>query len=1116
MSHHAAKVSSRDHVGSLGSRVRVMLAFALMRMGSRVVDHIVVSGKRSCGEPVAGQPREPAVRLVARFVIAALLSEAAALWWWDGRPRQLRGVIDIVGYPTFGNFNYLAPFTAYHLAVYGFPIGVLLIYSLLAWRGPLRRPVRSRAPGAIQVRDVAAADVPAAGPVGAGLSLVGRLILPAGVVALEASSRSTLTTARSVRFGVICALCYLAGVLALAGLLTWRSRRAGALFRQARMAIAEVNGVAGAVAVVAGLWFVSRHSVVLVHADHSARWWPWLPWWPVLLGVLAIAGWAVWRRTAGVSPVQVESRLLTVVVGAVLVFVAFSALPGQIAGFQGFDDAQNLVGANFLAHGLFPWRDQLFIHGLYVDVLQGNMGFALFGDTRWGGDAVMSVVLNPLSWVGLYLFVAWFSGAKRWFLGGFVVLLAAGLLDTPDGRFIAVPAVLVLLAEALRRGRLAWYVALTSVLFIQAVLIPETIFLVVPALLTVLAADLAGRDRAGGLWRALRPSRWCALTGVVLTVIWCAFLAANHGLGPFLSYYQIFGPGHNEAGVIPPDWNIRARHYIEFGLGIVLVLLTFWAAARRLRARRPWTERDWVTVAAAGFVALYGEKAIGRFDAQHVGEVFTATLPLALLWAQQALRSADRLLCQVARSLGPAARHGQRQRVGYLSGNLATILAVLLLVIALPAAAGTPSVVTRVAAIPQQQRAFASTEPPIPRLGYTVPGTVNIAFVRDLGTVLDTYAGRHAPVFDMTNGLGYFYYLLDRRPGTRFVHVSMAEPPFAQEMLINELKLTRPPLVIFDGRAIGLPEWDGIRNNVRHYLVSQYLLDGWQPLLVLNGELLMLRRDLIAARPALPPMNVPASTTDLWFSSGQCNWGSVPNFLGSRPRGRSIDIAVTSLGQERLVNIRGWALDPGSPVPANEVVLVDHGAVVASVRPNLAHWDLASSIGPGALRSGFSIDTPVAVGGSLPAVFALTRDGLLHPLGWLAASLGLSGSLRMPDGSLAAVGAPTPGAVEAVAFASGPVTVGRAKVPRAVTLADFDLLTFHAARSIGPADLSVTDRLTGGQGREISAHALASSASSLPVRVGSCLQWHGFSSRTLYVLQAGGSPVTGLRLSGVG
>jgi hypothetical protein len=1073
---------------------------------------MVASAEGSTGEPVAGKPREPAFRFVARFVIATLLSTAATFWWWDRRPRQLHGVIDIVGYPTFANFNYVAPFTAYRLAVYAFPIGILIIYSLLAWRGPLRRPARSPRRTAIEMRDVAVADVPDATPVGQALSMIGRLLLPAGVVMLEASTHSTLTTARIDRLAIICALCYLVGVFALAGLLIWRRRGAGTLVSQARIAIAEVNGVAGAAAAVVGLWFVSRHSVVLVLSDHTARGWPWLPWWLALFGVLAIIGWAAWRLRAGVNPIHVEGRLLTIGVGAVLVFLIFSALPGQLGAFQGFDDAQDLAGANMLSHGLFPWRDLLFIHGLYVDALQGNIGFALFGDTRWGGNAGKSVVLNPLSWVLLYLFAGWLSRWNKWFLGGFVVLMLAGLLDPLEGRFILVPAVLVLLGETLRRRRLMWCIALTSVLFIQAVLIPETAFLVIPALLTVLASDLAHRSQVEGLWQTLRLSRWCTQTGVVLIVAWCAFLAANHALRPFLDYYLIVGPGHNAAGVLPLH-SVQTRYYLEFGLGIVLVLVTFWSAASRFRARRAWTERDWVIVAAAGFVVLYGEKALGRFGPGHINQVFTASLPLALLWTEQVLSTADRLLRQAVRSFDPAGRHVKRQRVAFSFRNPVTALAVLLLLTALPAAANKPSLVARVQAIPQQQQASADTEPSLPRLGYAIPGRVNtVALVQELGTVLDTYAGQHAPVFDMTNGLGYFYYLLDRRPGTRFVHVSMAEPPFAQEMLISELKRSRPPVVIFDAGEIGLPEWDGVRNDVRHYLVSQYLLDGWQPLLLMNSELLLLRRDLMADRPPMPQLKVPPLTTDLWFRSPQCRWGSVPNFLGSAPSGRSIDIPVTSWGQKRLVNISGWAVDGRSRAPANEVVVVSDGAVVATVKPTLERSDVAAQIGPRAGTSGFYIGTTVAAGGALPVVLARTADGLLHPVGRLAASAGLTGSLRMPDGSMAAIGAPTLGSVDSVAFTSA--TVGSATVPDGVTLADFALLTFHAAGTIGPADLTVSDTLNGGQNREIMAHALPSSAGSLPVRVGSCLQWHGYRSKTLYVLQTGGSPVTGLRLSG--
>src|SRR5260370_33576028 len=91
--------------------------------------------------------REPWERIAARYLIAASASAAVDLLWWLHQTRQLTGPIDVVGHPTFANFDYLPSLVAYRLITYAFPVGVLVVYSLLAWRGPLRRPARrSRAP----------------------------------------------------------------------------------------------------------------------------------------------------------------------------------------------------------------------------------------------------------------------------------------------------------------------------------------------------------------------------------------------------------------------------------------------------------------------------------------------------------------------------------------------------------------------------------------------------------------------------------------------------------------------------------------------------------------------------------------------------------------------------------------------------------------------------------------------------------------------------------------------------------------------------------------------------------------------------------------------------------
>ena len=62
-----------------------------------------------------------------------------------------------------------------------------------------------------------------------------------------------------------------------------------------------------------------------------------------------------------------------------------------------------------------------------------------------------------------------------------------------------------------------------------------------------------------------------------------------------------------------------------------------------------------------------------------------------------------------------------------------------------------------------------------------------------------------------------------------------------QSDLIGELERRRPKLVVYASSTFGLPSWDGIGNPVRHYDVSQYLLDHYRPLLLSHGYLLMAR-----------------------------------------------------------------------------------------------------------------------------------------------------------------------------------------------------------------------------------------------------------------------------------
>jgi hypothetical protein len=321
-----------------------------------------------------------------------------------------------------------------------------------------------------------------------------------------------------------------------------------------------------------------------------------------------------------------------------------------------------------------------------------------------------------------------------------------------------------------------------------------------------------------------------------------------------------------------------------------------------------------------------------------------------------------------------------------------------------------PAVRSNVWNAPQRTRQVLGPLEAPTKLGYALPGALEPGLVPDLRTVVDTYAPKDAPFFDMTNSPGYFYFLLGLRPASMFTNVSQALPESAQRMLIDDLRRSRPPLIAFDSATIGLPEWDEIQNQVRHFLVSQYVLDHWTPIISTHGVLFLQRNDLLASRPPVPPLTQPPLTTNLYTSQSQgaCNWGDAANFLGSPAVGPSLTLHAQTVPQPG---------NPGLSVPVN---------------------------------------------GEQVSAFDL---------------------------------------------------------PPSVSLPSYQLVTFHAAGPIGLATLALSDvddvfqsPPTSG---DIVAGALPVTGSRLAVRVGSCLQWHGYTGHTLYLSQTGGAPITSLTLSDV-
>ena len=627
--------------------------------------------------------------------------------------------------------------------------------------------------------------------------------------------------------------------------------------------------IGAALCVVPLLYVVSRATSVTVEVNHRVVHYPWLPAWLVAFVSAAVALWFGQRVMGSRSQRDLrstESSVLTLVVGPVLLFLCVAWIPGAFGSFAGFDDAQGLAAAQLTFHGFFPWKDLFFIHGVLADIFDDGIGMAVFSNSRWGGYAGSSMFVVPITIVVFYYFTAYFARRNRLLVLGVSLAMVLGLLGAFTDRFGFAPILLVLFDVMLRRRSRLWCAIFMAVLIVEAILTPEIGLLAIGVLGTLVAFEWFSRGPGTALVPAFFRTVWCMVFGFALTVVWLVFLAATGALSGFIDYYRIFGPGHSISGAIPTQWSLEhdLAVTIELFLPVFLLLLTMWRVVAKLRGRRAWTTRDWTMVAAATWVVLYFGKGLGRADAGHVGEVFTVTVPLLLLWIIETLSLGERFV-----SSPPDQAPGDPCRCPAFLFTAGAVVAVV---------AFAPQPILTLTQTADRFQSVVPREPVVQRLGYSLPDAIDITKLKDLRTVFDRYAGPHGAVFDFTNDPGVIYYLLGRVPATRFFHVSMAIPASAQEMLVSDLRRSRPTIVIFNDLTNGLPVWDGVQNMVRHYDVSQYLLDHYVPLVDADGTLVLLRSDL-AGRAPLPHLVGTALTANLYFDAPTCAWGDAPNFL---------------------------------------------------------------------------------------------------------------------------------------------------------------------------------------------------------------------------------------------
>jgi len=1031
-------------------------------------------------------PRSWAGRLSILAGSAAVsLGVSDAINRWVLAPGGLDASTDVVGGPTFSNFDVLHYLELFGLAVVVFPLVLGLSFLVLDRLVPgLIARFGNRA-------------------VVNGSGVVGRLAVPGFAVGLAAAVAAEAGGQGAVAARMVLGAVAYGGVVAIAALVLERVRPDQSyLYR-----LSEANALMTPLSLLS-LAVVSATAAVVVTESDTVHHHPFLPWPLAAVGVLVVAGLVGWRgRSAGPGLEDrraFERDVVALVAGSVIVFLVTARLPGAVGPMDPFHEGEFLATAAILRDGAFPWRDLLFIHGLLQDGLSAMVGFGVFEDSRWGAVAGADVLIFPLCFVSSWILLARVVRSNWAILVGYPLLLAAGndffggiARSSVAVRLALLPLIVLLTFRALRSSALGWSLALGAAMFGAFVLTPEFAFPLVALAAAVVAHDwVEGRGRRS-------PTRFartigCAAGGLAAAAVVALWLVANGALDDFVFYFRTFAPDHALTGGLPIDVQANGFDYLVAAvLPWVLAVVTGVYFAWRLASRRALRAADWAMGALALCGLLFYPKFLSRADA-HVYAQMVFGLPV--------------LIYALARGLEP----GDRELEGAAPGRAPRHALSVVVVSALLITAVAPALRT-LGEVPGNFRPVSPTAAEGNRLGYAV-NPLPADLLDDMRAVIES-VGPDARVFDFTNQPATLHYLLGLPSPTRYFHVSMAIRERNQADLINELEADPPELVLYWTTVVGQPAWDGITNQVRHYDVSQYILEHYRPWVSVHGQVFYLRDDIappdvtaLAAEVSTPPI-----TQELAGELPLCDWGTAPMFLDSAEQVGTDGERLATEPVVREAQYSGWAAPVGSVVPTRVLAVRSDGTVVSEARANVSRPDLAAGA-PESVASGFLIVVPLVSGETAEDIHlvGVTADGWAAAVG-SSPPLPVGTELHYSAGRRAVVvPATATGSIDVAAIGgtTGDDRLFRVDLP-AGAIADHDWLEVASGGEPADGTYLLTDTpgslepgLDGSLlGQGIRFGTLERGTDRYLLQAASCPQWRDFAGGTLYLSSSSGRDV---------
>ncbi len=1037
--------------------------------------------------------------IVLRLALAVAVAAVLTAGLYRLFPAHLSSSYGVIGFPNFANFDIEELLRAYQLVVIVFPVLVVASYGG-AWllSRPVGLPVERLFVSRWTTRRDREVDYRSWLPAAA--ICVPALIIGA-VIGLEIAIWQGRTTRPLLVEVAAFSLAYL-GASVVAG----RALAAVGVAKDWASGIHLVDiAVAPLTIVLASL--VSATTEVTISTTGQSDTYAWFPAWisvPLACGV-EIAAWSRVRRAQWDTGLRRAAQAVVALVAVpVALFLLAARVPGPLGPMNVFEEGQVLAAGRLVDQGYRYWVDLVSIHGLFGDVWSGQLGFALFGFTRWGAWASQTALLTPLASLSVYYLFAYLLW-RRWYWLLLVVLLMLSYELAPvNAGFLGWPIPFLLLGLTLktRRGLFAAAAAVAAIAY--SLVVPELTYVIPGLAVGVVLADLQGWRRQSSVVRNLRLS-WFALGGAVAALVLLAIgLVATGSLNAFVQYYLDFVPGHEASGGFPLPFGgystVGTSYLLQLTISIAgLVAVILYFGHMIYRGERP-SDRDVVVGALAVVAFSYFPQFVSRADAQHLVFSYLVVLPVALYLAVRAFSSIE---------------HAPKWHL--VQGAKWVAIAVLAVI----AVSQTPAAIQQVRATADAGSHFrqvVNLPPANSEMGYESPSPSETdQLAADLQPVVSRYVGKDQWLFDFTNSPGLFYYLLNIHPRTRFYNVQLAYTAAAQQTLVDQLRQYQPSVVAFNDQIVGFPSWDYISNDVREYLVSRYVLANYEPLTEVDSFAFFIRKDAPA-----PPPPADGFRSPLWpqvqnpsalYWGPECSWGSALNYLTyDQPSARSQRLPATVDGSTDVTAVEGWAFDTTTALGASQVMAVQGGRVVATANADLRRpggWSLWGDSGSrfAAFSLPVSGGAPVSVialnargeatalDGTAPLPAGSDVPGTSYPLSGHSVVGAVTGTTRMSEQTIR-----PPQTRDWARYRWLGVRLGLRRSLEHVTVSDGD--------SVQPLG---TNPYLGGS-HVITFDALPGPARTFYVPVASCPQWFGYGSAPLTVTADAGSGYPALTL----